>query len=78
MMIDLLGNAGDDYGATILASLDTQENEPNLKAELEKEGIIMLAPVHRWIWGILRWANATVPLRILKGKTIRTFGGVQD
>ena len=44
MMVDNFGNTTKDYGAAVLAVLDTEENEPNLKAELEKEGVVPIAP----------------------------------
>jgi len=77
MMIDLLGNAGDDYGAVILASLDTQENEPNLKAELEREGVVMLAE-HLTGFGSIAMGKRVGSFSELKGKTIRTVGAVQN
>ena len=43
MMVDNFGNTTKDYGAAVLALLDTEENEPNLKAELEKEGVVPIA-----------------------------------
>jgi TRAP-type C4-dicarboxylate transport system substrate-binding protein len=77
MMIDLLGNAGNDYEAIILASLDTQEHEPNLKAELEKEGVVMVAE-HLTGFGGLHMGKRYASFSELKGKTIRTVGGVQN
>jgi len=76
-MIDLLGNAGDDYGAIILASLDTQENEPNLKAELEREGVVMLAE-HLTGFGAIAMSKRYGSFSELKGKTIRTVGAVHQ
>ncbi len=75
MMIDLLGNAGDDYGAIILASLDTQENEPNLKAELEREGVVDAQSTSGF--GAIAMSKTVRFFSEVKGKTIRTVGSIQ-
>lgn len=77
MMIDNLGNSGDDYGAVILAAQDAQENEPNLKAELEREGIVMLAQ-HLTGFGGIATKHSSGSFSDLKGKTIRSVGGVRN
>lgn len=76
MMLDNLFNFGDDYVAAILAAIDTAENEPNLRAELAKEDIILIAPHisgHAPV-GTNRSLNS---IKDLKGKTLRTYGGVR-
>lgn len=45
LMLDNMFNSGDDYVASILALIDTVDNEPNLKAEFEREDIILIAPI---------------------------------
>ena len=74
MMLDNFGNASEDYVATTLAMLDTIENQPDLKAEREREGVILMAP---YISGIGNFAfSKRIPSFMdVKGKSIRTFGG---
>jgi len=58
-----------DYGAAMLASIDTMDKEPNLKAEIEREGIILVCP---YISGQMQIASKK-PIdsnKDLKGKTI--------
>jgi TRAP-type C4-dicarboxylate transport system substrate-binding protein len=74
MMVDNFGNAGKDYGAAVLALLDTEENEPNLKTELEKEGVVPIAPYFGGV-GHLAVGKRVNSFSEIKGKTIRTFGG---
>jgi TRAP-type transport system periplasmic protein len=74
MMVDNFGNASKDYGAAVLALLDTEENEPNLKAELEKEGVVPIAPYFGGV-GHLAVGKRVNSFSDIKGKTIRTFGG---
>jgi len=74
MMVDNFGNTTKDYGAAVLAVLDTEENEPNLKAELEKEGVVPIAPYFGGV-GHLAVGKRVNSFSDIKGKTIRTFGG---
>ena len=63
-----------DYFAAFLALIDTTDNEPNLKAEMEREGIILICPhiSGQMQIGSKKPVNSN---KDLKGKTIRTYGG---
>jgi len=76
LMLDNLFNFGDDYVAAMLALIDTVDNEPNLKEELARADIILVAP---HISGHAPTGTKT-PLKSikeLKGKSLRTYGGVR-
>jgi TRAP-type C4-dicarboxylate transport system substrate-binding protein len=76
MMLDNPLNFTNDYVAAILASIDTMEKEPSLKAELEKQNIIQVIP---HISGHTQLASKKCfdSLADLKGKTLRTYGGAR-
>jgi TRAP-type C4-dicarboxylate transport system substrate-binding protein len=76
LMLDNLFNYGDDYAAALLALIDTVDNEPNLKAELAKEDIILLAP-HISGHAPTGTKKPLASIRDLKGKSLRTYGGVR-
>lgn len=76
LMLDNLFNFGDDYVAAILALMDTVDNEPNLKAELAKEDIILVAP-HISGHAPVGTKNPLKSIKELKGKSLRTYGGVR-
>jgi TRAP-type C4-dicarboxylate transport system substrate-binding protein len=76
LMLDNLFNYGDDYAAALLALIDTVDNEPNLKAELAKEDIILLAP-HISGHAPTGTKGPLNSIRDLKGKSLRTYGGVR-
>ena len=76
LMLDNLFNFGDDYVAALLALIDTVDNEPNLKAELAKEDIILLAP-HISGHAPVGTNKALNSIKELKGKSLRTYGGVR-
>ena len=67
-------NIREDYVTSILAALDTVENEPNLKAEFERENVILLGS---HISGMVQLASKKCisSMAGLKGKTLRTWGG---
>ena len=44
LMLDNPFSFRQDYVAALLALIDTTENEPNLRAEMERESIIMMGP----------------------------------
>jgi TRAP-type transport system periplasmic protein len=72
-IIDNPGNCVPDYRADILAHLDTVENLPILKAELEREGILPLIP---FTSGLAQLATRERYQSFLdiKGRAIRTYG----
>ena len=76
MMLDNLFNFGDDYVAAVLAAIDTAENEPNLKAELAKQDIILIAP-HISGHAPIGTKQTLNSVKDLKGKSLRTYGGVR-
>lgn len=76
MMIDNVQNCGDDYIASLLAVDETMANEPNLKAELEREKIIMMIP-HSSGNSPLATKKPLNSLSELRGKTFRTYGGAR-
>jgi TRAP-type C4-dicarboxylate transport system substrate-binding protein len=75
-MLDNLFNFGDDYVASILALIDTVDNEPNLKAELAKADIILLMP-HISGHAPIGTKTQLKSIKELKGKSLRTYGGVR-
>ena len=76
LMLDNMFNSGDDYVASILALMDTVDNEPNLKAEFEKEDIILIAPHHSG-HSPIGTKKCIGTVKDLKGKSLRTYGGVR-
>jgi TRAP-type C4-dicarboxylate transport system substrate-binding protein len=74
MVIDSPGNLKQDYGAAILALLDTIENQADLRAELDREKVVLVAP---YLSGLGQIGLKTCPgsLADIKGKTIRSYGG---
>jgi TRAP-type C4-dicarboxylate transport system substrate-binding protein len=76
MMLDNVFNFGDDYVAAIRAAIDTMENQPDLKAELVKEDLVFLMP-HTSGHAPVGTKQPLKSIRELKGKTLRTYGGVR-
>lgn len=77
MMVDGVYNTHEDYVAAILACVDTVENEPNVKAELEKQKVVHLFPWHGGAWQIVT-KKCLNSIKDLKGMTIRTVGGIRS
>jgi TRAP-type C4-dicarboxylate transport system substrate-binding protein len=76
MIVDNPGNFRNDYVASVLALYDTMENQPALKAELERENIIQMMPHISGHTQLM--SKACFPsLAALKGKTLRTYGGAR-
>jgi TRAP-type C4-dicarboxylate transport system substrate-binding protein len=67
-------NSDENYYAAMMAILDTIENESHLRAELEKAGVVLVAPYSS---GQMFIGSNYIPkgLDELKGKTIRSIGG---
>ena len=76
LMLDNMFNYGDDYVASVLALIDTVANEPNLKAELKKENIVLLMP-HISGHALIGTKKCPETVKDIKGLTIRTYGGVR-
>lgn len=76
LVLDNLFNYGDDYVASLLALIDTVDNEPNLKAEFAKEDIILLMP-HISGHAPIGTKQTLNSVKDLKGKSLRTYGGVR-
>ena len=75
-MLDNVFNYRNDYVASVLASIETIENEPNLKTEFEKQKIFLLGS---HISGQAQ-TGLTKPINSvneLKGRTLRTIGGAK-
>ena len=75
-MLDNVFNYRSDYVASVLASIETIENEPNLKTEFEKQKIFLLGS---HISGQAQ-TGLTKPINSvneLKGRTLRTIGGAK-
>jgi TRAP-type C4-dicarboxylate transport system substrate-binding protein len=73
LMVDNLLNFRQDYVAATLALLETCEKEANLKAEMERENIILVAP--HITGSTLATKKCFSSISDLKGKTVRTYGG---
>lgn len=72
-LLDHFNNCYQDYRAPLMASIDTAEKEPNIKAELEKQKIFLLIP---YMSGFT-FTGAKEPIKSVtefRGKTIRTAG----
>jgi len=74
IILDNPGNFGRDYVAALLAKIDTMENEPNLRGEMEREDIVLLSS---HISGLSQIATkkSLESIKEIKGQTIRTYGG---
>jgi TRAP-type C4-dicarboxylate transport system substrate-binding protein len=71
--LDLPGNGGKDYLAPVQALMDSVDNQPALKAELDKQKVVLMVP---YTSGLMQFGFKTRPegLKDLKGKTIRSVG----
>ncbi|RJX29899.1 MAG: hypothetical protein C4525_13555 [Desulfarculus sp.] len=67
---------GNDYWAAMRATIDTVENQPDLKAEFEKNGMKFL---FNWMSGFFHFgvSKPVNSIADLKGKTFRSFGGAR-
>ena len=74
ILLDNVSNFRQDYAAAILALIDTVDNEPNLKSEMERENIILVSPHIAGQAGI-GTRKCFGSLRDMKGQTLRTYGG---
>jgi TRAP-type C4-dicarboxylate transport system substrate-binding protein len=75
MVLDMPYNVR-DYWAGNMAAIDTAENEPHLKAELEKAGIKFLAN-HNSGFFQMATRKPFTSISELRGKSFRTFGGAR-
>ena len=76
MMMDNPGNCVESYEAAILAGIDTTDNEPHLKAELERENVFPVIPYESGL-GVLGVRKCYDSFLDIKGKTIRVYGSGQ-
>jgi TRAP-type C4-dicarboxylate transport system substrate-binding protein len=76
-LLDHIYNSGEDYNAALNAAIEVTEKEPALKAELEKEKVILVMPYTsgQVLIGTKKCMNSILDL---KGKTVRTAGGVRS
>jgi TRAP-type transport system periplasmic protein len=73
IVLDMPGNGGSDYLAPVQALMDSVDHQAALKAELEKQKMVLMVP---YTSGLMQFAFKTRPegLKDLKGKTIRSVG----
>ena len=66
-------NVGEDFVAGMLAVMETLEKEPNMKAEMEREKIMLIAP---YTAGTMYVGTKKCydSIKDIKGQTIRTLG----
>ncbi len=76
LMLDNPFSFHQDYVASVLALIDTVDKEPNLKAEMERESIILICP-HISGNSQIGTRKCLNSIKDLKGKTIRTYGGAR-
>ena len=76
MTLDQIFNFGDDYVAGMKAAIDTIENQPDLKAEISREDIVILMP-HISGHAPVGTKQQLGSVREIKGKTLRTYGGAR-
>ena len=76
LMMDNLFNHGDDYVSAVLAAIYTADNEANIQAEFAKEDIILICP-HIGGHALIGTRKCLNPVKDLKRKTLRTYGGVR-
>lgn len=76
LALDSIYNCNKDYVAAMLAGIETIETEPNLRAEMEREKVVQVAPYHGGAFqmGFKKCINS---VKELKGMSIRTMGGVR-
>jgi TRAP-type C4-dicarboxylate transport system substrate-binding protein len=76
LALDHMFNYGEDYVAAVKAALDAVDNQPDLKAELAREDVV---PLMSHISGLapVGTRQPMQNLDLLKGKTLRTFGGAR-
>lgn len=76
LLLDMPYNVGEDYYASLMANRETQQKEPNLRAEIEKAGIISVYP-HMSGQIMIGTKKCPESIKSLKGKTIRTLGAAR-
>jgi len=74
MLLDMPFNHGEDYYPAIRAALDTLRDEPNVKAEMEKAGVINVVPYSSGAM-LVGTKKCFDSIKSLKGATIRSSGG---
>jgi TRAP-type transport system periplasmic protein len=75
-MLDNVFNFKKDYVASVLAATDAIENEPNLKAEFEKQKIFFLG-AHISGQAQVGLTKGIKSVTDLKGRSLRTVGGAK-
>jgi TRAP-type transport system periplasmic protein len=76
IVVDNIFNVHQDYVAAILALLETLEKQPDLKAEVEREKMVLVGP---YISGSapIGTKKCFDSIKDLKGKNVRITGGVR-
>jgi len=75
-VVDMPGNHSDDYYPAIMASMETMRSEPNVKAELERAGVINVVPYSSGAV-LIGSKKRFDSLKSMKGATIRSSGGAK-
>jgi TRAP-type transport system periplasmic protein len=75
-LVDHIYNAGQDYGAALLASLETAEKVPEVQAELEKAKIIYLG-LHSSGQSLLGTKKCINSISDVKGMVVRSVAGAR-
>lgn len=76
MLLEHINNYHQDYVAALLAGIETLEKEPNVKAELEKEKVVLLLPFTSG-QTIIGTKKCLSSINDLKGRIVRSVGGVR-
>jgi TRAP-type transport system periplasmic protein len=77
LLLDHSDNFMKTYSAALSALIESLDKEPNLKAEMEKQKVIVVAPYAsgRILFVTKKCINSIAEL---KGKTVRTVGGIRS
>jgi TRAP-type C4-dicarboxylate transport system substrate-binding protein len=77
MLLDHGDNFMKTYGAALSAAIESLDKEPNLKAEMEKQKVIVVAPYAsgRILFMTKKCINSITEL---KGKSVRSVGGIRS
>jgi TRAP-type C4-dicarboxylate transport system substrate-binding protein len=76
VLLDHQNNVLKDHRASLFASIETAEKEPNVKAEIEKQKIFVALPYSSG-HSIVGTKDCIKSVADFKGKVVRTAGGVR-
>jgi TRAP-type C4-dicarboxylate transport system substrate-binding protein len=75
-IIDNNLNAHADFTAAMFAVMETLEKQPDIKAEVEREKIMLILPYSAGTW-LIGSKKCYQSIKDIKGQTIRTVGGAK-